>query len=411
MRLAIDPTVAPVGSGAWYDRVSVAQAPTLTAIPRANIESNCLRSWKWARVASQAATDLASRYPTDSPLYNECLRIAKRHDGVWRACNKLVRYDEKTRKEIRSIVAVRSDAGDSTCPTFLERQGKKRWKEMYPIFEACSKLGFTIAVAQSPAIPRARIYEALTQFANASWRAAYGIEGADILIVPTANNMVIAHVLVAFRSNVHNITLPITFDFTRLINTESFYDAPACAANTLGPAIWIESQLSRFKDGKRSRDRLSYGCFYGEASESLIIRAANLDRQAISPESAKALAETESLIAQSIELTKRCLQAGDLEAAKAAYGFVGAYLYDASVSLAAYPVLAKSLVYLSRVDFSGCDDLPALPATHDLLMEEVRSLPSPKPHSLPQWRCIELVSVHSIADMMQLIAWVKEETT
>lgn len=409
MRLAVDPLAQPCGQGDWRSNVSVAQAVCLNEFSRPAHEGAFMRTWKWARNASAAALTLADKF-VDSALRDECLRIAKRHDGVWRAANKLVRIDNHG-KEVRAVVAVRSDAGDSTCPTFLERQGHKRSREMQPTIRACTMLGYTIASASSPPIPRNRVREALSAFADSAWRKLHFVAGVDILIVPTLDHKVIVHVLAAFEPNqIHNITIPITFDFSPLINIERFYDETACAAYALGPAAWIEAQVARFSDGKRARDRLTYGCFYGKRAESIIIQAATLEKKQLSNEAASTLRDIESKIAQSIELTKRCLSAGDLEAAKAAYGFVGAYIYDAHIDLALYPILAESLKYTSYVDFSGCTDAPALPSLHDSFMIEVRSLPHPKPLVSPQWRCIELVSVHSISDILTLIDWARNET-
>lgn len=419
MRLAIDPLAQPIGDGDWRSYSSVAQANPYVGFSRKAYESIFLRTWKWARAASVAANALADKLSNDAQRGDnanlnaracaaEALRIAKRHDGVWRAANKLTRVD-RDGKEIRAIVAVRSDAGDSTCPTFLERQGKKRASEMMPIVAACNKLGYIIASARSPAIPRDKIKQALSFFGDPAWRKLHGILGVDILIVPTVDNLVVAHVLCCFAGSCHNITLPVTLDFHPIIDIERLYDEPACAAYALGPALWIESQVARFRDGKRCRDRLTYGCFYGKLCEEFIVAAATLERKDISTTAIAALHEVEARIQQSIELTKRCLDVGDLEAARAAYSYIGAYIYDAHLDLAAYPLVVSALRYTSFVDFSGCSDAPALPSLHDELMVEVRSLPHPKPLAAPAWRCIELVPVHSVADIMSLIDWARGE--
>lgn len=412
MQLYVDPCIAPVGYDNWESNVSVAQAHIYRGLGRAGVERHFLRSWKWAREATKAANAIAAS-TSDELGRAEALRIAKRHDGVWRAANKLTSRNNAN-QEVRTCVAVRSDSGDSTCPTWLEREGKRRIKAMHPILRGCTELGYVLASAHIYNVNHTVASNIRRLFANESFRNKNNIAGIDVLFIPVSPTGVDVWLIAAFIGYVHPIDVGGGFNFPNCIaefvtnpEVEGIYMKMYEAAENLGPAKWIEAQLSRFIDGKRARDRATYGVFYGKASEEIVMRGASIEIGALTNVEAGELAIIRHKIHSAMELTLKAAKVGDVVASKAAHGFAVAYAQDAQTMFERYPAIYASLALLTSFDFTGFTDSPPLHAIHEELMVAVRAMPAPKGREVSAWTCVEHVAVHGPKDIAALAEWMR----
>jgi len=55
---------------------------------------------------------------------------------------------------IRSAVAVRADAGDVSCPSWIARETHNRKKALSPIIDACVKVGYFAGTAVRKGLSR-----------------------------------------------------------------------------------------------------------------------------------------------------------------------------------------------------------------------------------------------------------------
>ena len=404
----IEPYIEPIGYDHWQTNVSVSQAFPLLGMPEASVTQYFLQRWKWAREATAAATELANE-TSNAERKAEALRIAKRHDGVWRAVNKLSRKDASTGKEIRACAAVRADAGDATCPTWLEREGRKRSKLMSPVIYAAKALGFTIAKGESSPMTRGYATEVRALFSDASWRARLNIVGADVLTVPVDANTVKLVIVAAFSGSPYAVSCgTATVWFKEHDGFDSVYSIPYEQCISLGARTWIEAQLNRMVDGERQRDRMTCGIFYGKAATDTINRAAELQKPTFDATADVAFEDARTRIETAMAIVEEATKAGDLVAAKAAHGFAVSYADDADVALQLYPLVAAQLHLLTVFDFSGLEADVTMASVHDELIAKVRELPACKTRTANPWRVVGQVTVRGIAELKALAAWMRE---
>jgi hypothetical protein len=370
-----------------------------------------IASWTWSRKVTAEANQFALVAPSPT-LAAEALRIAKRHDGVWRSANKMVRRSADG-KESRAAVAVRCDAGDSTCPAYLDREAFKRLRGIAPITVACREVGYQICYAKSPVIQRADASRAIASIAEPMYRSAYGIVGMDILTVPCVGGVRL-HVLAAFEPGASDLVLssPVSLSFNPLINLNVMYEAPGVAARELGPEAWFHAQMSRMIDGRRVRDRHTYGVFFGSAGNSLIKRAAEMTIVGLDAATNEALVTAESKLCAALSIVNDAVACGDKLAAVSAMGYARAYIDDAKTTAVGEHGLLMASLWLRLNEASslhGLSDAPALGSEHESLMQRIWSLPPLLPRTVQPWQCIERVQIHSMADIVALARWVKDE--
>ena len=417
--IPVDSSVLPAPSPDIDDRIAAQLAHPCIGWSRETIHKSFLRSWTWARQAEEAAKALSTQL-TDVAHIEEAKRIAKRHSGVWRAANKMVKRDAKG-KELRSVVPIRADAGDSTCPTWLDREARKRVEEMLPVVTALANLGYAICVASAPNMSRWEAQAIMGFFRNPKFRISLGIHGLDILCVPSSATQVRLLFLAVFKHGAIPPQIDITSDlklhFREAYDVDSgFYAAVPIACSTLGPEIWIAAQVNRLVDGKRQRDRITFGCLYGQAAENVVKEAAKLEVKDVSKskEESKLVSDTRNNIASAIAICSKAASAGDLAAAVQARSYARAYAEDLQRQLGnEYPALCLAITYMARYNLSGLADVPVMEHVHTELMSLIAALPKPLNRDTLDniWYCVEMVKVHSPADLASLAAWMREAST
>lgn len=416
--IPIDASLSPAPSPLIEDRIAAQLAHPMIGLSREGITTTFVKSWQWARAAETVAKELAARL-SDSGQIAEAQRIATRHSGVWRAANKMVKRDSKG-KETRAVVPIRADAGDSTCPTWLDRECRKRVKEMTPICLALINLGYTINVAQVSSLSRFQAQAVMQVFRSPHFRKAVGIHGLDILCVPSSPTEVRLLFLAVFKKGSVPPEIGVTHDlklhFRACFDIDAcFFAAPSSACIKLGVQTWIAAQVNRVVDGKRQRDRITFGCLYGNAAEE-VVREGSVVESAASKcdEKASQLIEsTKRNIASAISICSRAAGQGDLVAAVQARSYARAYAEDLTNALGnSYPTLCLAISYMARYDLSGLANVPVMEHIHTELMSAINSLPLPANRdSLDNvWFCVEMVKVHSPQDIANLAAWMREES-
>lgn len=413
MRLQVDPRTKPAPYDNWRDNLSLAQARPYHGQGSSSVALQCHQQWRWARDAEGAARELAeSDYASDAPRAAECIRMAARHNGVWRSVNKLQKVDSRG-KVVRAISAVRCDAGDSTCPTWLAREAKERMSEMLPVTEACEVLGNTIGYATSSSIDRASSASVVAEFRSPQFRESYGIVGLDIIVVPDSAKTVRLHLLAAFAGPVPvNMQLfgAVVLSFTPQIDISSMYEAPTTECLRLGPKDWIRSQVARFINGKRCRDRFTYGVFYGRQSEEIIVSAAEIKQEVSDIDVVGPLMKAQINIDAALSIANEAVLAGDLGAALHAQGLVNAYLDELRAGpLQGHLLLSVAAGILARINLDGLENSPVLPDVHARFMTALLSLPQPAIIESSEWQCVEHVKISCLADIEALAKWVREE--
>ncbi len=326
----------------------------------------------------------------------------------------MVKRDNKG-KETRAVVPVRADSGDSTCPTWLDREARKRIAHANVICTALINVGYIVCRASSNEMGRDSAQLLLEAFRNPQRRLDIGIHGLDILCVPVSSNTVKLEFLGVFKDG----TLPpeiqlgiIKLHFKETIDLESFYESQASACNKLGPEVWIHAQINRLVDGKRQRDRVTYGLLYGKASESIVEQAAKQAIDSASESINKQIIGAIGNINDALALAKQASELGDLEATMLARNYARAYADATAKALGPeYLTVSAALRILARFDLHGLTHTPILESVHESLMASIYALPSPtvNTNSLDSvWICVEHVKVHSPADVAALAKWMRE---
>jgi len=123
MLLAISVAESPMGSPGWQNQVAGKLGHDWTYENQAFVEAHFLKAWEWSRAAEKVAGECAERAALngDELTAAVALAVARRHNGVWRAAKKMHKIGP-TGATIRSAVAVRADAGDVSCPSWIARE-------------------------------------------------------------------------------------------------------------------------------------------------------------------------------------------------------------------------------------------------------------------------------------------------
>jgi len=154
MLLSVNHLDVPVATNNWQDVVAGKLGnPRLQNETASYVGLALTKPWQWAREAERSALALAEALP-EGASKEEAKRLAKRHAGVWRSANKMHRVGPTGRMQ-RTVVAVRAEAGDASCPSWLKRRSCKQIRLMTPVIQACHRLGYFIAKAAVSSVGRA----------------------------------------------------------------------------------------------------------------------------------------------------------------------------------------------------------------------------------------------------------------
>lgn len=422
MLLAVNRLDVPLGDVGWEKHVSGKLGRSAEQASREGLTATFLKSWTWARKAEKAALARAERLRSEghiegSEVLERALTLAKRHSGVWRAANKMHR-DNGAGRMIRTACAVRPDAGDTSCPSFLERQAHNRCKEMRPLVLACSKVGYKICRAVLTGVPRLEAASIIRELCTDT-DTLPGVHGLDILTVPSIiegpmpSRRVDIHVIAAMdvERDYYLKSTDLTVRFLPgMLNWEASHEAMFNACLAYGPSEWINLHIDMALPGLKLRSRITKGCFYGAAAEKLVKRAAELDCESmpalLNLEVGKVSADIQAALAIAVDAAEQ----GDLQSAQRACQYATCYAEDIASDLETeYPVVKLALSLLARFDLTGLVDTPVLPSIREALQSRIDSLRLPKERKLPEvWQCVEHVKIKTVEDIKALVAWIKE---
>lgn len=415
MLLALNRLDVPLSSPGWEDQVAGKLALDRSDESKESVTQGYLKAWTWAREAEKVALKRANSVAADSVEHMEAMRIAKRHSGVWRAANKMCKDDNHGNRK-RTIVAVRADAGDSTCPSWLQRTAYNRIKAVEPLLNACSLVGLHVGRASIGPFSRTVAKGLIESLTSAQLKYELDIQGLDILVVPDSLDLsqVHLHILGAFAGALPTIVSPDNhfIQFQALSGWESMYKAMYNTCAEVGADRWINYHIDSV--GVRLRQRVTSGCFYGQAAERLVNQASKLVRDsALLPLQLQCdVVSVETNIKAALEIAEQAAQHGDLQAASSAAQYAQAYAEDIQGKLldAGAPVVGLALTLLSRFDLSGLTLSPVLLSVHDELMKQIASLPLPLERKTPVlWQCVEHAKVSGPRDIITLVKWARGE--
>jgi len=413
MHLAIDPILPGVGSSNWQTNVSVSMADSLSGHTTEGTERILARPWLWARTFTDAALALAKEVSDPIPLAI-LLRWAARHGSVGRTFAKLVNINTAG-KERRAVVPIRADAGDATCPTWLERCARNRALKMRAIILACRKLHYQVRYAKTEPISREVAEIIRTWLGRVALNGTNEVLGLDVIAIPCTTDTVQLHILAVFPPS-DNIRPPtvtaagtnVMLVFNNIVDWTTMYSATYEMAWKLGPLAWAKAQLGCYVNGKRIRDRSTYGLFYGKQAEAIIQQAAAIARSTLSVELQASVHKLEQQIVWALDITKRAADVGDAIASRGAHDFAKSYAAECAGLLSDYMLVAESIRISTQFDFSGLQNLPTLAHVRDSFIKEIWNLPAAKLAQQPQWRCIEQVTVTCREDIRKLAEWMRE---
>lgn len=403
MELRVNYLDNPVGSLGWEKGVSSALGRDASSEPLPSIEETLYRPWVWSRTVEEVATERAKAFPEGSPERTEAERLAARHGGVCRAANKMHRRGP-TGKMQRCVVMVRADAGDASCPSWLERAAYNRVKKMTPIIQAASQLGYEIVKCSFGPMRKVEAQTLITQLT--AERSITGLVGLDCLVVPDVFVFGLVNVHVIAAQTVAGMSL---FDFVPAIATwDSLHYEMHKAAISLGPVKWTELLIANASD-EWSRSRVTSGIFYGKAAEAIVKKAAEKVEAELVEQLRIEVELTRVKIENALNIAAEAAKAGDVENATLAVQYAKAYAEDMGPRLKdEFPILKLALELAASFDLSGLVASPVLDYVRKMFDERIAALPKPAPReAVEAWQCVEHVVIKGPNDLIRLAAWVK----
>ena len=179
----------------------------------------------------------------------------------------------------RAAICTKPDASNATSPEYLDREASKRRGRLLSNIAASRAVGRTIAYA-CVCLTAAELTSLRNRLGEAQWRAPRGIASYTLDMVPQADGRGTVSLLLDLSevASQTDLAAELGLRFSRVDEELKWLDALSIAARVMGPERWMNLYMDRLlaNGGKRPRDFVTGGEWYGTARSGLIDRAANL---------------------------------------------------------------------------------------------------------------------------------------
>jgi hypothetical protein len=233
----------------------------------------------WAKRAGAQAARRASqaRANGDDEAARAAEAVVKSQLGVGR------RFRLVLIGETRAVKSIKPDAGDSTCPQFLDREARKQRGRLWPNIAASRAVGRTVAYATMCGLP-AETGEIRRLLGDTSWRARRGIVAYAGQLIPLLDGREALSLLLDLNdlASERELAEKLGVRFRPMSEELDWLDDVPNAARAAGPERWVNMCLDRMaaNGGKRTRDRFTGGEWNGHNRIKLHERVANLQAPA-----------------------------------------------------------------------------------------------------------------------------------
>lgn len=402
MQLAVDLLERPIGVSDWLSAVSSKLTWSHREKSWDELRSFLTKPGLWAREAERTALQRAeSATGASLDLAN---KLAARHHGVGQGYHLMQRNLPSGIE--KSASAVRPDAGDYTCVTWLCKEASKRIAKLRPVVNAAVACGYFVSTGRTGVISRSELAETIKLLKQIS------SVGLDIQIVPaspTDADLVVIHFILMTVEQPSTVIS--AFTLTEASETwPDVHHQTWQTAESFGAANWVNLYLDS-RGGKRLRTRVTVGIFYNSNGKEIIARADRGTQRKMEPALRTQSAEVTANVNSALSVVEDAKRAGDVTAAVRALNLAKAYVEDFSAVLLSdihlsaedASIAIAQLQSLTSINLHGMKDYAQLEASHLALMFRLAELPQPAPRiDPPAWRRVGYAS--NITDAMN---WVR----
>ena len=319
----VTPAPYPGALGRAYD---AAQPPDRRPGAADRTAAEMTRRRRWAR---DAAATARARYQLASAAGDHlrasaAARIAMANEGVARVYRQFQGDDGS-----RASVAAKKDAGDTSCPEYLDRQARERRGTLLAPVAAAHALGYDLRLLRAE-VDADKADQRTAWLGDKRWRERRAIVGAAVNVVPLGAGRALLVGLLVLGPGADHVPLAAELGAVELPPSDGdlgWLDEAARVARAAGPAEWVRWQIDERvrAGGKTTRNYAAVGAFYGAAARAdLVQRAATARPDAAElavTEAARGKAAEAAAIATAAAAAGDLLLAGDaVRAARAALG-------------------------------------------------------------------------------------------